>query len=274
MLQPRLHFDLPLPGTYQQTMSTDRIACESSHSPDKNNERSEKTKQTYGARLPEANLKAEEFYCQIRRDAAQKSATDGKMGLALSGGGIRSASFNLGFVQRLIEGGKFRDVDYLSTVSGGGYLGGFLASVMAGGGDDDLIKPNEAGRQPPAVRRLLRRGRYMKRLPSFLNRYLFGLVILNIWIFCGIAASGAGTAFLFRLVDKRCVINVVHALGFPGDILRAFFPAFLITLIWLLIWAVRYYWQRSRGSADTPRIDRATRIISLLILVSLAFGFV
>ena len=46
--------------------------------------------------------------------------------LALSGGGIRSASFALGVVQALVNRGAFKAFDYLSTVSGGGYLGAAL----------------------------------------------------------------------------------------------------------------------------------------------------
>jgi hypothetical protein len=48
------------------------------------------------------------------------------IGLAFSGGGIRSATFNLGVLQRLQELDLLRSVDYLSTVSGGGYIGGWL----------------------------------------------------------------------------------------------------------------------------------------------------
>ena len=42
------------------------------------------------------------------------------VGLALSGGGIRSATFNLGVLQALAKYGLLRKFDYLSTVSGGG----------------------------------------------------------------------------------------------------------------------------------------------------------
>src|SRR5678815_5780017 len=49
-------------------------------------------------------------------------------GVAFSGGGIRSATFNLGILQALSELGVLRWVDYLSTVSGGGYIGGWLAA--------------------------------------------------------------------------------------------------------------------------------------------------
>jgi hypothetical protein len=48
-----------------------------------------------------------------------------RVGLALSGGGIRSATFNLGLLEALDQRGILSMVDYLSTVSGGGYIGGF-----------------------------------------------------------------------------------------------------------------------------------------------------
>ncbi|MBK1833158.1 GMC family oxidoreductase [Roseibacillus ishigakijimensis] len=52
------------------------------------------------------------------------------LGLALSGGGVRSATFSLGFLQALAEKNLLRRVDYLSTVSGGGYAGGFLGRLF------------------------------------------------------------------------------------------------------------------------------------------------
>ena len=56
------------------------------------------------------------------------------IGLALSGGGIRSATFNLGVLQGLAEVGLLRFIDYLSTVSGGGYIGSWLASWISRSG--------------------------------------------------------------------------------------------------------------------------------------------
>ena len=48
--------------------------------------------------------------------------------LCFSGGGIRSATFCLGALQGLAREGFLNKFDYLSTVSGGGYLGGWLAA--------------------------------------------------------------------------------------------------------------------------------------------------
>lgn len=48
--------------------------------------------------------------------------------LCFSGGGIRSATFGLGIVQALARRGLLEKFDYLSTVSGGGYLGSWLSA--------------------------------------------------------------------------------------------------------------------------------------------------
>ncbi len=61
-------------------------------------------------------------------------------GLALSGGGIRSATFCLGIVETLAKRDLFHQFDYLSTVSGGGYLGTFLSSALAGDHETDRHK--------------------------------------------------------------------------------------------------------------------------------------
>jgi hypothetical protein len=57
------------------------------------------------------------------------NATDMRLlGLAFSGGGIRSATFNLGILQGLARYGLLPRIDYLSTVSGGGYIGSWLTT--------------------------------------------------------------------------------------------------------------------------------------------------
>jgi patatin-like phospholipase len=56
------------------------------------------------------------------------------VGLALSGGGIRSATTNLGMLQELARLDILPMVDYMSTVSGGGYIGACLASLLSWNG--------------------------------------------------------------------------------------------------------------------------------------------
>jgi hypothetical protein len=52
------------------------------------------------------------------------------VGVALSGGGIRSATFSLGLLQGMHRLGVLRTVDYLSTVSGGGFTGGWWTAWL------------------------------------------------------------------------------------------------------------------------------------------------
>ncbi|WP_028227056.1 patatin-like phospholipase family protein [Paraburkholderia ferrariae] len=69
--------------------------------------------------------------------------TDETLGLAISGGGIRSAIFALGVLQALASKDALRRFDYLSTVSGGSYIGAFYGSLFV----------SEAARKDdPAVR--------------------------------------------------------------------------------------------------------------------------
>lgn len=70
-------------------------------------------------------------------------------GLALSGGGIRSAAVCLGALQALSNNGRVDSIDYLSTVSGGGYIGASLSGAMSirGGGSFPFgsdVSDNEA----------------------------------------------------------------------------------------------------------------------------------
>ena len=50
-------------------------------------------------------------------------------GLALSGGGVRSAAFCLGVLQAINTSGAMGEIDYLSSVSGGGFIGGAVTAT-------------------------------------------------------------------------------------------------------------------------------------------------
>lgn len=57
-------------------------------------------------------------------------------GLALSGGGIRSATFAIGVLAALARRNLLPQFDYISSVSGGGFAAGFLTQLL-GGPDND-----------------------------------------------------------------------------------------------------------------------------------------
>jgi hypothetical protein len=78
--------------------------------------------------------------------------------LCLSGGGIRSAAFSLGVLQALARNGLLTSFHYLSTVSGGGFIGGWLTSLLhEHNGDAAKVQNLLAARKAPAELDALRR---------------------------------------------------------------------------------------------------------------------
>jgi len=67
-----------------------------------------------------------------RRTARNVQAAERQnaVGLACPAAAIRSATFGLGVVQVLAERGLLKEIDFLSTVSGGGYTGSFLSTRL------------------------------------------------------------------------------------------------------------------------------------------------
>ncbi|QHI96720.1 hypothetical protein GT347_01160 [Xylophilus rhododendri] len=72
--------------------------------------------------------------CEQRRqqlaDGGAHLAGQPTWGLALSGGGIRSATFCFGLLKALAQKGIFHRFDLLSTVSGGGYIGSTIGKLF------------------------------------------------------------------------------------------------------------------------------------------------
>src|SRR5271170_1683656 len=96
---------------------------------------------------------------RARAVSTSKPTADNLIGLAFSGGGIRSATFNLGILQALAEPELLHKFDYLSTVSGGGYIGSWLAAFtrrhlesVPGSTFQDVEKALVPGKREPGAR--------------------------------------------------------------------------------------------------------------------------
>ncbi len=88
-------------------------------------------------------IDSEKEYLRIRRQTLNERVDENKRklpdeinqdntwGLCISGGGIRSATLGLGMMQALMKNNLFRLFDYMSTVSGGGYIGSCLSSMLS-----------------------------------------------------------------------------------------------------------------------------------------------
>lgn len=131
--------------------------------------------------------RAEQNEVQARReryrpDTAAARAGSDAVGLAVSGGGIRSATFALGVVETLARKGILRDVDFLSTVSGGGYLGGFISAFLDDADDGVTLAPAAGalpfghGREPES-----RAVRYLRNHSKYLSEGGLGTAALLAW---------------------------------------------------------------------------------------------
>ena len=142
------------------------------------------------------------------------------VGLCLSGGGIRSATFALGVLQGLARIKLLSKFDYLSSVSGGGYIHQFLAAWIYRTGSldrvQDLMDPlpncvhgdgapgaDYATVQPEPIRWLRRYSNYLAPQK--------GLLSADTWTLVAIIVRNAGLN-LFTLISMLLAILILpHA---------------------------------------------------------------
>jgi hypothetical protein len=193
--------------------------------------------------LKEAEVLAQERAAiEDRRKAAGFSqvgdpAVDA-VGLALSGGGVRSAAFNLGLLQALHHEGILRFVDYLSGVSGGSYVAGMVADSAVrtrGVGQHEFEFRSSDGSPSEPVRRVAERGNYLFRVDLLANRYFFGLLLNLLPRISLVVAVGAGVAWLWRLLDVHSLNDHLAALGNRTDYIPVLLPGFVALGVWLLV---------------------------------------
>lgn len=200
-----------------------------------NNHKSELLGQVFPAELEEIKQRRVQLSLDSEALHGTPSTRLGLVGLALSGGGIRSASFSLGVIQGLSHHGLLRFVDYLSTVSGGGYIGGCLSSLL----NDPNYRPENptfplayrmGTGEPPALTQLRNSSNYLSprgllnklRLPNLLLRG----ILLNLFAFLPFIMAavfltevayeeGPNWDNLPRLVLPLVLAFVLMAIAFP-----------------------------------------------------------
>ena len=149
------------------------------------------------------------------RGVEAEPAAHNLIGLAFSGGGIRSATFNLGILQALAKKELLHKFDYLSTVSGGGYIGSWLAAVtyrylktVPGSTFADVEKSLVPGKRPAGGREERTFLRWLRLYSNyltphtgafsgdtwamigtwtrnvFLNQTVLGLLFLSVFVCC------------------------------------------------------------------------------------------
>ena len=210
------------------------------------------------------------------------------MGLAFSGGGIRSATFNLGVLQGLAQLGLLRRFDYLSTVSGGGYIGSWLSAYLrsertqegqtAAGAlekvEDDL-KPGTAARpsddEAPAIRFLRRYSNYLTPRTGMFSgdtwagiaTYLRNLLLNQLILFSLLISL----LLVPRIATNAAAILIDH--GWTGwSLAGGLFVAALV----LILLSIRYK-PTADEDGDTIQLF-ASYIPALIVVLLFAAAFV
>ena len=175
-------------------------------------------------------------------------------GLSISGGGIRSSTFSIGVIQSLAKANLFKDFDYLSTVSGGGYTGSMLSTLLNNADESPGKFPLEmpVGDEEPKPLQHLRNGsNYLTpggfltlvRLPAVIIRGL----ILNFLILLPFIMA---TVFLTEILHEYVpVLNVYQFIATKDHWLYAFWILFGLSSYFLLSgWrSIRQNWSRRNG---------------------------
>lgn len=189
-------------------------------------------------------------------------------GLALSGGGIRSATFNLGLLQALHRLRLLRSFHYLSTVSGGGYVGSFWSAWRARNENQGKVFPEAADSpqypEPHEIRHLREFSNFLaprlgllswdtgrmlvsafsSMVPSLLAA--LSVLMLAVLAWCGV---------VYGLFTDRAHASVIRDVTISGCLIGA------LTLVVIVVGEVAW---RGRGEKTS---DRAFVTATLLAVV-------
>jgi hypothetical protein len=188
------------------------------------------------------------------------------VGLGFSGGGIRSATFCLGVNQVLAERGLLKHVDFMSTVSGGGYLGSFLTRRL----DSDQAHAGVGaphGPDPEPIRYLRQHAKYLSAA-SLKERW--SMVTAT---FAGLLLNWTAPLFLVALAALVAVgiskgLQAMQVAELPWD--AVLFVAGAVTLIALLIYATgMQFAQRTGGRALGWITAGALALVFLWLMVKI-----
>ena len=191
---------------------------------------------------PSALREAERELIAARRNALQLGVAQPTLGVAVSGGGIRSATFALGLFQALARRDLLKRIDFLSTVSGGGYFGGFFGKLfLPGAGTKSESPAASAERVRDALLDsrsgpiwwLRENGRYIA--PTGAGDYMAAAAIyLRNW-------SAVQFVVGITLLTLFLLSNTVRAWFWhagPGDWLEKGINGATLGLIWVSPWVV------------------------------------
>jgi hypothetical protein len=192
---------------------------------------------------------------------------DDLVGLALSGGGIRSAMFNLGLLQSMQRAGFLKHVDYLSSVSGGGYTNGYYSTL--GHNDDTASKDHDQGLSAKDAQFLLD-GQYLNRPTEFMTDYLLKTAVLFGTVFASVIFLASLIAIYFRLFDLPSVRRWLGLLDLNSDLRVGIFASVVLIFGVLVVRGICRGLQRYFGAVPAPAPGRWAIIATGIMLLGCA----
>jgi hypothetical protein len=171
----------------------------------------------------------------------------GFTGIALSGGGVRAAVFSLGVLQGLQSKRVVDCTDYLSTVSGGGYIGTALTIGMStNGGVFPFARNADDPGETPEVQHLRDNSRYLLQngfssaisaLAIYLRGIVMNVIVLLPFLLIGSAALVAFNPDTARLISGDFFVgsrtNLVNNAALPITSIAS-----VVIFVLLVIYAV------------------------------------
>lgn len=196
-------------------------------------------------------------------------------GLALSGGGIRSATFNLGLLQRLHREKLLESFDYLSTVSGGGYVGGFWSAWKSRSARSrDEVFPGDGGTsgqrpEPGEIRHLREFSNFLRprlRLLSFETGRIVATLAGGILPSITVALAVIVLALLIWWFLHLSLTAETHGRWLAEGLV----PGLVLAVLTLLVqWFFERVW---RGKAEEPEARASVTYWTWAVVASVLAG--
>jgi hypothetical protein len=219
-----------------------------------------------------------------------------RVGLAFSGGGIRSATFNLGVLKGLHDLELLKHVHYLATVSGGGYIGAWWTAWRTRVGknrheEDAKVFPmaqradaagqtvfdKKLNREPEEVRHLREFSNFLSPRIGFFQSEMWNAVMAVLSAVLPavmVASSVLALAFLIWLGVNRVILADALPIPMLPRGLRWLSAPLLLSLITLVAYiAFEIKWRREGKAEPLPTKEwrtRASRFHFVLVVLFIA----
>lgn len=218
--------------------------------------------------------------------------------IAVSGGGIRSASFGMGVFQALVGNRQLSKMDYMSTVSGGGYLGSALTYALSLEPEEGQPKPGTDPENFPLGKRKAHGAReggdnklldFIRQHSSYLlptselGPVSFGAAVLRSILVSLFAYIAMLSAFL-AIADQLMIFSEAEATVMLGETAVALKSKshFLLAAVFLivgfgvmsLLYSIFTFFTRMETPATYLRFVFGQKVIGFMWKLAIAFVFI